>query len=109
MKDRDATFEESFHIGDTIAMEEATERIRTILEDKYEAANLREICNKSMHLDTAKQEKLFQLLNSYETLFDGKLGHWQGDEYNIDLKEDATPYHARAFPIPYVHLEVPSQ
>ena len=105
MKDRDATFEESFHLGDTTAMEEATERVRTILEAKYEAANLREICNKSLHLDTANQEQLFQLLNSYEVLFDGKLGHWQGDTYDIDLKEDAKPYHAKAFPIPYVHLE----
>jgi hypothetical protein len=30
MKDRDATFEESFHVGDTTAMEEATERVCTI-------------------------------------------------------------------------------
>ena len=105
MKDRDATFEESFHVGDTTAMEEATERVRTILEAKYEAANLREICNKSLHLDTAKQEQLFRLLNSYEVLFNGQLGHWLGDEYDIDLKEDAKPYHAKAFPITYVHLE----
>ena len=100
MKDRDAMFEESFHVGDTTAMEEATERIRTILEAKYEAANLREICNKSLHLDTAKQEQLFRLLNSYEVLFNGQWGHWLGDEYGIDLKEDAKPYHAKAFPIP---------
>jgi len=58
-----------------------------------------------LHLDTAKQEQLFQLLNSYEVLFNGKLGHWQGDTYDIDLKEDDKPYHAKAFPIPYVHLE----
>jgi len=105
MKDRDATFEESFHVGDTVAMEEAADRIRDILEAKYEAANLREICDKSMHLDAEKQEQLFQLLNKYETLFDGKLGQWEGDEYNIDLIEGAKPYHAKAFPIPRVHLE----
>lgn len=105
MKDRDATFEESFYTGDTVAMEEAADRLRIILEAKYEAANLREICNKSMHLDASKQEQLFRLLSSYENLFNGQLGHWLGDEYNINLQEGAKPYHAKAFPIPYVHLE----
>jgi hypothetical protein len=41
-------------------MEEAADRMRSILEAKYEAAKLREICNNSMHLDTSKQEQLFQ-------------------------------------------------
>jgi hypothetical protein len=50
MKDCDATFEESFQVGDTVAMEEAADRISDILKAKYKAANLREICNKSMHL-----------------------------------------------------------
>jgi hypothetical protein len=45
MKDRDATFEESFHIGDTVAVEEATTRVQEILAAKYEKANLRRICN----------------------------------------------------------------
>jgi hypothetical protein len=58
-------------------MEEAADRIRDILEAKYEAANLRDICDKFMHLDAEKQEQLFQLLNKYETLFDGKLGQWE--------------------------------
>ena len=43
MKDCDATFEESFHVGDTVAMEEAADRIRDILKAKYKTANLREI------------------------------------------------------------------
>jgi Reverse transcriptase (RNA-dependent DNA polymerase) len=45
------------------------------------------------------------LLSNYESLFNGHLGHWQDDEYNIDLQEGAKSYHAKAFPIPYVHLE----
>jgi len=36
-------------------------------------------------------------------LFDGSLGTWTGDDYDIELRSDATPYHARAFPIPRVH------
>jgi hypothetical protein len=36
-------------------------------------------------------------------LFDGTLGTWKGGQYDIDLKADAKPYHARSFPIPKIH------
>jgi hypothetical protein len=102
MKDREATFEESFHVGDTIAMEEAATRIREILKAKYEKANLREICDKSMHLETEQQEQRFRLLSQYEELFtgNGELGQWDGDDYKINPIDGATPYHAKTFPIP---------
>jgi hypothetical protein len=96
MKDCDATFEESFYVGNTIAMEEAADRIQSILEAKYEKANLKEICNKSIHLDTEEQELLFQLLRRYEELFNGQLGQWAGDDYKINLVKGTKPYHARA-------------
>jgi Reverse transcriptase (RNA-dependent DNA polymerase) len=38
-------------------------------------------------------------------LFDGQLGQWAGDDYKINLVEGTKPCHARAFPIPWVHLE----
>ena len=41
-----------------------------------------------------------ELLNKYEDLFDGTLGHWVGEDYNVELKPGVTPYHARAYPIP---------
>ena len=43
---------------------------------------------------------LLELLNKYEDLFDGTLGHWVGDNYNVELQPGVTPYHARAYPIP---------
>ena len=89
MKDRNATFKESFHIGNTVAIEEAATRVREILEAKYEKANLRRICNQSMHLETKHQEQLFSLLKQYEELFNGELGQWDMDDYKIDLIEGA--------------------
>ena len=41
-----------------------------------------------------------ELLNKYETLFDGTLGHWSEEEYDVELRQDAEPYHARPYPIP---------
>jgi hypothetical protein len=104
MKSRDATVE-SFHLSDPEIIQEATARVQDILEAKYTAANLREICNKSMHLDVREQEQLFAVLTKYEALFDGSLGTWREHPHDIDLKPDSKPYHAKAFPIPKIHLE----
>jgi hypothetical protein len=58
---------------------------------------------KLVHLTKDEQEKLKTLLKRYEHLFDGSLGTWVGEDYDIELRSDATPYHARAFPVPRVH------
>ena len=47
--------------------------------------------------------KLLSVLEKHKTLFDGTLGRWEGREYDIELKPDATPYRACPFPIPRVH------
>ena len=47
---------------------------------------------------------MLQLLKKYEPLFDGTLGKWKGSPVELELTEGATPYHARSFPIPRIHL-----
>ena len=103
MKPEDAELKTHFHIADSPTLDDATERIKNILDAKYEAANLKEITKACIHLSETKQDGLHTLLNKYKTLFDGSLSTWTGGPYNIELKPDATPYHARAFPIPKVH------
>jgi hypothetical protein len=36
-------------------------------------------------------------------LFDGTLGYWKNEQYNIELQPNAKPYLARAYPIPKIH------
>jgi hypothetical protein len=43
------------------------------------------------------------LLLEYESLFDGTLGDWNRPPVSIELKEGATPYHGRSYPIPQIH------
>jgi hypothetical protein len=43
------------------------------------------------------------LLLDYESLFDGTLGDWNRPPVSIELKEGATPYHGRPYPIPQIH------
>ena len=104
MKNIDSTFETSYQMEDPVDVQQQTSRVQTILDAKYEAADLEEIVQKDCsHLSTTEQDKLLQLLRKYEDLFDGTLGQYKGGEYDIELKADATPYHARPFPVPKVH------
>ena len=36
------------------------------------------------------------MLQRYEALFDGTLGTWNCTKLDLELKEGATPYHAKA-------------
>jgi hypothetical protein len=100
MKSTEATIEDSFNINDSFSLEEAADRIKRILDAKYEPANLDEVTNNCTHLTDEERLKLNTLLKKYEHLFDGSLGSWTGEVYDVELKSDATPYHARAYPIP---------
>jgi hypothetical protein len=39
-------------------------------------------------------------MTKHEAMFDGTLGTWNAEPYNIELIKDAKPYHAKAFPVP---------
>ncbi len=43
------------------------------------------------------------MLLKYETVFDGTLGNWNQPPVSIELKEGATPYHGRPYPIAQIH------
>jgi hypothetical protein len=103
MRPRDATMDESYIINDSPCLEDASKRIKEILDAKYAPANLDEVVEKCTNLDIEQQEDLLKLLKKYAPLFDGTLGNWKGEDYDIELKEGATPYHAKPFPIPRIH------
>ena len=105
MKDVDLEFQESYHLGDGDVADDAMDRIKAILDAKYEPANLREVADEAEHLPQDERDKLHELLKRYEDLFDGTLGHWNDVEYKIDLKPDVEPYHARSYPIPHKYVE----
>ena len=94
-KSCDATAETAFHIEDTDAIKASFSRIEGILDAHYEKANLDElVARECEHLSYDEQILLRRLLSKHESLFDGKLGHWKNEEYNLELKPGAVPYHA---------------
>jgi hypothetical protein len=39
-------------------------------------------------------------------LFDGTLGDWKTKPVSFQLKEEVSPYHGRAFPVPKIHKDI---
>ena len=102
-KDRDATFETAFHVKGIGSVQESTDRIKRILDATYEKADLERITAECQHLNIEERESLLMLLTKYESLFDGTLGFWNHEEYDIELQAGVKPYHARAYLIPKIH------
>ena len=80
----------------------ATKCLIEILDAEYEKANLRAITEEDClnHLNATEKDKLLNLLQEFEELFDGTLGDWDCNPVSLQLKEGAQPYHGRPFPIP---------
>ena len=68
------------------ALNEASSHLKKILDAKYEPANLNKIVRECEYLTVDKQMQLLSLLYKYEHLFDGSLGIWHNEPYNIELK-----------------------
>ena len=77
--------------------------ITNILNAKYKKVNLDEIAANADHLTNSEQESQLKLLKKYEDLFDGTLGTFTGTPYDIKLKDNVEPHHARTFPVPKIH------
>ncbi len=94
----------AYYIQDSYAVDQAASRLKHILDAKYEAADLGQVAEDCTHLSMDERLKLHSLLLKYAELFDGTLGIWKGEECDFELKEGVKPYHAKAFPIPKIHV-----
>ena len=66
-----------------------TNRMKRILNAKYKKSGLKTIAESSTYVYLQERNKLYTLLNNCEFLFDGDLGTWHGNPYDIKLKPDA--------------------
>jgi hypothetical protein len=63
MRSNEATIEDSFYIHDSPCVQEAAERIKRILDAKYEPANLDEIVHDCTHLTDEEKQKPQNFIN----------------------------------------------
>ncbi|MGH7974221.1 MAG: reverse transcriptase/ribonuclease H family protein, partial [bacterium] len=81
-------------------------RAQRILDAKYEAANLTEVVkSKGSHLTAPQWQQLLTLLTVFKHLFDGTLGKFDTEPVELELKDNAKPYHAKPFAVPKVYEE----
>jgi hypothetical protein len=102
----DSTVQDIYLAEDTKSyhpVEQEMNRMNEILDAKYSKADLNEVAQSADHLTTGEQQKLLALLKKYEDLFDGMLGTFTGAPYDIKLKDNVEPHHARPFPVPKIH------
>jgi hypothetical protein len=83
--------------------EQEMQRMTDILDAKHKKADLNQIASSANHLTNSEQSSLLALLKKYEDLFDGTLGAFTGTPYDVKLKENVEPHHARPFPVPKTH------
>ena len=87
-------------------VEQENHEVKKILESKYEKADLPKLIEGLTYLDQRQRKQLLQIMLKYEPLFAGKVGKWKGKPIDIILKEDAKPYHAKAYRVPQAYLKV---
>ena len=95
-----------FAIQESKHIKSSTNRIKKIIDAKYEKANSKEITITLKNTNSDKQFLIYELLKKYENVFDGTLGNYTGTEYEIELLEGVQPYHAKPFLVPKVHEEI---
>ena len=79
---------ESYYIPEDPTLQDESERLRKILDAKYEAALPAGITAQQTHLDASEQSQLKELLTKHESLFDGTLGKWTGTKVELELKPE---------------------
>jgi hypothetical protein len=85
------------------ALNDASSRLKKILDGKYEPADLNKIACNCDYLTDDEQMQILSLLHKYQHLFEGLLGTWNAKPYNIELRPKAKPYHSRPFLVPKIH------
>ena len=51
------------------------------------------------HLSKPKRKELEKILQKFDTLFDGGLGHYRDELIHLELEEGAIPVHAKAYSV----------
>ena len=79
---------EAFAGSDSDVLQESEKRMKEILDAKYKPADLAKVVETCQDLTKDERQDLLALLEEFKDQFDGTLGTWMGDPYEIELKEE---------------------
>jgi transposase InsO family protein len=77
--------------------------ISEIMDAKYEKTTTAEVAAQQTHLNESQRLRLSEMLGGFNTLFDGKLGHYPHQQVHLEVEDNAIPIHTRAYPVAKTH------
>ena len=75
------------------------------LDAKYNKTDVNDVVKQQSHLTATQKKDLLELLTKHSKLFSDKLGRYRHKKFHINIDPEATPVHARAYPVPRIHLK----
>jgi hypothetical protein len=92
---------------DCMILEEADDDyLAEIKPSKYESIDPRKVVKEQNHLNEEQKQDILSILCRYDKLFSGRLGCYPYKKVHLELKENAKPFHAKAYNVPYGHREI---
>ena len=76
-----------------------------ILDARYKWTDVQDVVEGQTQLTASQKCDLLDVLQCHQKLFDDTLGVYPHKKFHIDIDPDAKPVHARAYPVPRVHLQ----
>ncbi len=92
-KEADSPEVETYYIDESKSVTDASDRVKRILDAKYEAADLDNViaAQSGMDLNNEQRQALRSLLGRYQSLLDGTLGKWSSSPVHIELSKRMPP------------------
>jgi hypothetical protein len=77
-----------------------------ITPSSYHKSDTSQLASSQKHLNPTQQADLSNLFSCFQQLFSGQLGKYPHTKVHLDLIDNATPVHQRAYPVPHSQHQV---
>lgn len=71
----------------------------------YERQDIDDLIAKQKHLNDEQCKLLYDILSTFQTLFNNELKEFKGPRMDIELKPDVQPSFQKAYPVPNAHMQ----
>jgi len=78
--------------------------VTKMLNAKYDKTDVKDIVKQQTHMSANHQKYFVELLEKFSKLFSDKLDSYPHKQLHVNIDPDATPVHARAYPVPCIDM-----
>ena len=82
---------------------EATKRLVKILNSTYEKAYLEQVASSANQMKNEERTQILRLLKQFEDLFDGNLGDWYTEPFDLELKPYSEPFNCKYYMVTIIN------